>query len=168
MQFQGWASSSSLGNLSYFLEQHFHYKSGISYESNGSIKEVQSKIKYKTELRVGETSDAILFKVYRKVKYPIEIKVVTVVGFARTNVSHGMLEKRVVTVGSEVLESSLSAKQEAGGWMEFQDHEVLSGSASSRQIYKHEKKGGCFVRVVNAADGFLLSDRNSTDCRFGR
>lgn len=167
--FEGWVRS-SLGNLTYFLDQQYKFRSSISIQNNGNTKEVYSKAKFKTDLRIEDAPNVILARLNHKAKYPITIYTAAGPGqqgtYARTNVSHTMYEKGALTVGSTIFLSSFANSQNAQGWMEYKNHSVLSGSASSQQTYKHNDNGICYIRIVSSQEGNLLRDQSSTDCHF--
>uniref|UniRef100_A0A1D1Z4A7 Peptide-N4-(N-acetyl-beta-glucosaminyl)asparagine amidase A n=1 Tax=Anthurium amnicola TaxID=1678845 RepID=A0A1D1Z4A7_9ARAE len=168
--FASWVRS-SLGNLTYTIEQQFKYRSTISYERSGTVKEVYSKSKYKTDMKIEEGPNYyIIARLYHKAKYPITLITATEPGhgetYIRTNLSHYMYEKAALTLGKTIFLTSMADSQDAEGWMQVKGHSVLSGSASTLQTYKHNDNGVCYIRKVGVQDGTVLSDESSTDCHF--
>ncbi|MQL72131.1 hypothetical protein Taro_004468 [Colocasia esculenta] len=166
--FSGWVRS-SLGNLTYTLEQQFKYRSAILFKDNGNTKEVYSKAKHKTDMKIEEGPNYyILARLYHKSKYPIKTITATEPGrhetYIRTNLSHSMSEKYALTIGKAISLCMITDMQNADGWMQVKDHSVLSGSASTLQMYKHMDNGVCYGRKVSVQDGSILDDQSTTDC----
>ncbi|KAK4348670.1 hypothetical protein RND71_031425 [Anisodus tanguticus] len=77
-----------------------------------------------------------------------------------TDLDHEWKERRSIGV----LSSSLINRQKCSGWMVVQDHDVLSGGATTQQTYSYRDEVGCYSRIVSAANGTLMNDTASSLC----
>ncbi|OVA02776.1 Peptide-N4-(N-acetyl-beta-glucosaminyl)asparagine amidase A [Macleaya cordata] len=169
-EFSGWVNSSS-GNFTTRVMEEFKFKNSIKFKRNGQEKEVEQKIKVKTEIRIESDAGHEISKTIIKRKYPLKIVSSTLPGadintyLIITNVSHGLEEKSSCSTSSnEEISSSVHNSQDSGGWMVVQDHSVLYGAASTTQTLSYKDKNTCYSRTVAASNGKVLEDNSTLTC----
>ncbi|KAK8928571.1 hypothetical protein KSP39_PZI017512 [Platanthera zijinensis] len=169
IHFSGWLNS-SMGNLTTDVNQKVKFKSSVEFQNDGNYKAVHLKSKFKTEVKIKNSEDVILSRFSHKFKYPLMILTETLPGMNNTyklttNLTHTLYEGAAFFMLEKLMTSKiLSDKQEASGWMEVQDHSVLSGSARSQQVYQYLDGEKCYKRDLKAEDGMLLDDSVSNAC----
>ncbi|XP_043722810.1 peptide-N4-(N-acetyl-beta-glucosaminyl)asparagine amidase A-like [Telopea speciosissima] len=163
--FSGWVSSTE-GNFTTHVFHEYKVKNSIKFKRNGTYKEVEQKIKAKTEVRLESDADGLLTRSIFKRKYPLNIITSTVPAkdidtyLLNTNVSNGF-EEEFSMVDFKI---TISNMQKSGGWMLVQDHSVLSGAAETNQTLRYKDGFSCYSRTVAANNGLLLEDNTSIDC----
>ncbi|XP_020271563.1 peptide-N4-(N-acetyl-beta-glucosaminyl)asparagine amidase A-like [Asparagus officinalis] len=167
--FTGWVNS-SFGNLTTDINHKLKFKHLLVFLKDGNYTEVHVKAKVKMGVRVIKPSGLLLSQRAHKYKYPLMIMSSTLAGenntyTMNTSLSHTLYEENLSLHGDKVLSAKvLSDSQNADGWMLVQDHNVLSGSAATKQSYKYKSNEGCYNRKVTAEDGEILEDTKTTVC----
>ncbi|WOL06865.1 hypothetical protein Cni_G15599 [Canna indica] len=164
--FSGWVNSSA-GNLTTDVRQKLKFKSSVEFRNDGNYKEVHTKAKMKTDVRIRDGPKTLLAKASYKSKYPLMFVTSNEAGEGKkytmkTNLSHILSEEACVVLDEEESFSSISDQQDADGWMLVEDHSVLAGSAGTRQTYWYEDEDGSYSRNVIARDGLVLSDNTTS------
>nr|CAD1839852.1 unnamed protein product [Ananas comosus var. bracteatus] len=162
-RFAGWVNSSA-GNLTTEVAQKLKFKSSVVFANDGQLKTVNMKAKQKTDVVLhAENAKAALFRSSVKTKYPFSMVTATVDGenatyTASTNLSHTLYEETSKVFDKTVQTNAVTDRQDAGGWMAVRDHDVIAGSAGTRQTYQYRDGGGVYRRTVAVRDGVILSD----------
>lgn len=169
VHFSGWVNS-SMGNLTTDVNQKLKFKSSVEYQNDGNFKAVHLKTKAKTEVKIKKSEQIILSRYSHKFKYPLLILTETLPGInntytMKTNLSHTLYEEASIFMLDKLISMRILAdKQDASGWMQVQDHSVLSGSAGTKQVYQYKDNGKCYNRNLKAEDGVLLDDTHNNVC----
>ncbi|KAI3986844.1 hypothetical protein MKX01_014545 [Papaver californicum] len=166
-EYSGWVKSSA-GNFTTRISEEFKFQNEIKLSKYGQDKEVEQKIKVKTEIRIENDIGHEISKAIISRKYPLKMKISTLPGaeagtFASvTDVSHSTKEKYTRSLSSnEQIQIESENSQDSNGWMLVKDRSVLSGSGSTSQTFTYKDLDGFYSRVVSAANGKILQD-NST------
>ncbi|XP_042509928.1 peptide-N4-(N-acetyl-beta-glucosaminyl)asparagine amidase A [Macadamia integrifolia] len=161
----GWVKSTA-GNFTTHVFQEFKFKNSIKYKKNGTYKEVEQKIKMKTDVRLETDEQRLLSRLVYKRTYPLRIITSTIPGFdintnlLFTNVTNGFKEK--YSMADYI--TSISNTQRSGGWMLVHDHSVLSGSAETRQTLRYKDDFTCYSRNVASNNGSVMEDYTTNAC----
>ncbi|OAY65689.1 Peptide-N4-(N-acetyl-beta-glucosaminyl)asparagine amidase A [Ananas comosus] len=137
-RFAGWVNSSA-GNLTTEVAQKLKFKSSVVFANDGQLKTVNMKAKQKTDVVLhAENAKAALFRSSVKTKYPFSM-------CRRTRSPIGRMR----------------------GVDGCQDHDVIAGSAGTRQTYQYrDDGGGVYRRTVAVRDGVILSDATTKSYGF--
>jgi len=166
--FVGWVKS-SFGNLTTVFSQDYRLKNVVSFENNGAYKLVKQKVKAKREVIVANDRDQSVARVSVRRKYPLNLITSTQPGRKKkkkntyllvTNVSHALSERYSQGDSASVVYNM----QDSRGWMEVEDHSVLSGAAMTRQSFSYRNAFGCYSRTVQASNGRLIRDNTTSGC----
>ncbi|KAK7276419.1 hypothetical protein RIF29_17558 [Crotalaria pallida] len=168
IQIAGWVASSA-GNITTTISQGFTLKNSIKFESNGTYKLVKQKFKAKKEVKVINERGELISELKVKRQYPLRIITLTRHNEKDTddrhtlvtNVKHAMKEKYIGGRFSH----SVSNVQDSNGWMEVEDHSVLSGEATTEQNYIYIDSFNCYSRNVAAANSKIIGDNSSFQCK---
>ncbi|CAI9772208.1 unnamed protein product [Fraxinus pennsylvanica] len=161
----GWVNS-SLGNLTTYVHQKLKFENTIKFKKNGTQKVVKQEVKVKKELRVESDTGTLISRTTVKKTYPLKITSSTLAGSEKntylmiTDLEHSLKEER----SNGNLSSSLVNSQQSSGWMFVQDHDVLSGAATTDQSYTYKDNFSCYSQIVSAANGKLGSNTTSLLC----
>ncbi|KAL2549768.1 Peptide-N4-(N-acetyl-beta-glucosaminyl) asparagine amidase A protein [Forsythia ovata] len=164
-EFSGWVNS-SMGNLTTHVHKKLKFENTIKFHNNGTQKVVKQQVKVKWELRVESDTGNLISRTIVKRKYPLKITSSTLAGSEKnnylmiTNLEHSLTEEKSNGNSS----SSLVNSQQSSGWMFVQDHDVLSGAATTHQSYTYKDDIGYYSRIVSAANGELGNDTTSFLC----
>jgi hypothetical protein len=166
--FVGWVKS-SLGNLTTVSSQDYRLKNAVSFKNNGAYKLVKQKVKSHRVVRVSNDRDQSVAHVSVKRECPLTLITSTHPGRKKkkkntyllvTNVSHALSERYMQGKSA----SAVYNMQASRGWMEVEDHSVLSGAAITRQSVAYRNVFGCYLRNVLASNGRLISDNSTSGC----
>lgn len=164
-RFSGWVKS-SLGNFTTEVEAELEATSLVEFTNQGRNKTVRLQAKQDTEVvvRSSETRKAV-GKVETETKYPLWLEMSTEDGengtyVMRANLTHSLsVETDAEAEGLFERETKLADEQAAVGWMLVRDHDVLNGSAATRQSYRYsDDDAGRYERAIDTLDGAVLSD----------
>ncbi|KAL0303895.1 UNVERIFIED_CONTAM: Peptide-N4-(N-acetyl-beta-glucosaminyl)asparagine amidase A [Sesamum radiatum] len=164
-EFSGWVNSTA-GNFTTYLWSKLKFENTIKFKNNGTEKEVKQKVKVTNEVKVESASGASVSSITVKRKYPLKITTSTLAGSGKdmylmiTKLEHSLEEEKQ----DGNLESTFDNSQKSSGWMVVQDHDVLSGAATTYQSYVVEDSFGCFNRQVLAENGSIKNDTRSFLC----
>ncbi|CAK9135822.1 unnamed protein product [Ilex paraguariensis] len=164
-QVSGWVNS-SLGNLTTHILEEFKFKNSIKFGMNGTQKLVKQKVKVQREVRIESEEGNLITRLITKRKYPLTVTTSTLPGSESdvysmiTNVEHSSRERK----SDGNLSSSVVNSQQSSGRMDVKDHSVISGAASTRQIYNYQDEFGCYSRMVSATNGWLVDDTTNSGC----
>ncbi|KAM7494765.1 hypothetical protein LguiB_029374 [Lonicera macranthoides] len=162
--FTGWVNSSS-GNLTTHIIQKIKFRNSIKFYNNGTEKSVHQKIKNKIEIRVESGEGMVISRSKMKIRYPLTISISNLpwsendTTLMMTSVDHGFKGKF-----KGELSGSVHSRQNSSGWMIVKDHDVLSGSADTYQVYDFKNELGCYSRTIDASNGWLIKDNSSFSC----
>ncbi|MFX6533135.1 hypothetical protein ABTG41_02500, partial [Acinetobacter baumannii] len=163
-KFSGWVNSSA-GNLTTYVTRKVEFENEIKFKKNGTEKEVEQEVKMKNEVRVETDMGHVISRSKVETKYPLKMTTTTLPGSAEgtflmtTELEHSIKEEEK-TNGK--VNSVLTNTQKSKGWMFVQDHDVLSGAATTDQSYSVQDGAGCYSRSFTASDGYITKD----DTRF--
>jgi hypothetical protein len=162
--FSGWVNS-SFGNLTTYVSNSIEFNSLVNFTNNGKDKYVLMNTKQNRLLIISsvEKGEGIISQEICEREYPIKVITKTVPGehdtyTSVTSLSHALYDKKYGESGNKVYTSYIIDRQEADGWMLVQDHSVLSGSASTWQMYEYGDEDSVYSRVVQVKDGVITSD----------
>lgn len=162
--FSGWVNS-SFGNLTTYVSNNIEFSSLVNFTNNGKDKYVLMNTKQNRLVKIlsGEKGNDIISQETHESKYPIEVITKTIPGehdtyTSVTSLSHALFDKKYGVSGDEVYVNYIADRQEADGWMLVQDHSVLSGSASTWQMYEYRDEDTVYSRVVRVNNGVIMSD----------
>ncbi|XP_030540354.1 peptide-N4-(N-acetyl-beta-glucosaminyl)asparagine amidase A [Rhodamnia argentea] len=164
-QFAGWVESSA-GNLTTIVSTEYRVKNSISFTGNGTYKLVKQKMKAKREVRIRKGAGVTLSRAVVRRSYPLRVITSTLPGSKKdtyvlvTNLSHALMQR----YSDGDLRSSVRNVQDSRGWMEVKDHNVLSGTAGTKQSYSFRDEFFCYSRKAEAADGKLIGDHSTFAC----
>lgn len=164
-EFSGWVNSTA-GNFTTYLSTKLKFENTIEFDNNGKEKEVKQKVKVTKKVKVESASGASISSITVKRKYPLKITTSTLPGSGKdtylmiTKLEHSLEEEKE----DGNFESSSVNSQKSSGWMFVQDHDVLSGAATTYQSYDVEDSFGCFNRQVLAENGSIKNDTKSFLC----
>ncbi|XP_010558063.1 PREDICTED: peptide-N4-(N-acetyl-beta-glucosaminyl)asparagine amidase A [Tarenaya hassleriana] len=164
-KFGGWVRSSR-GNLTTIVTSKFKVESLVKYERDGTYKRVEQRVKSKRVVEVTSESGNKLNRVVHKRKHPLTVITSTLPGLNEdkyllvTNVSHALKQ----TYSDKEASIKVHNSQDSDGWMEVEDHSVLSGEASTRQSFSFMDDSGCFSQIVAAINGQIAQDDSSHSC----
>lgn len=161
----GWVKSNA-GNLTVIMWNEYKLKNSIRFQANGTHKLVKQRMKAKRQMRIkNEFGSTVARSVFRR-KYPLTVITTTLPGAGKdnytlvTNVSHALNEK----LSDGEFSSSVHNRQDSDGWMLVKDHEVLNGTATTRQSYSYRDELFCYFRSIAATDGKLVGDNSTFSC----
>lgn len=166
--FVGWVKS-SFGNLTTVFSQDYRLKNVVSFENNGAHKLVKQKVKAMREVTVANDRDQSVAHVSVRRRCPFSLITSTQPAPKKkkknsyllvTNVSHALSERYAQGDSASVVYNV----QDSRGWMEVEDHSVLSGAAITRQSFSYRNVFGCFSRTVQASNGRLIRDNTTSGC----
>ncbi|XP_030449792.1 peptide-N4-(N-acetyl-beta-glucosaminyl)asparagine amidase A [Syzygium oleosum] len=164
-QFAGWVKSSA-GNLTTIVSTEYRVKNSITFTRNGTDKLVRQKMKARRGVRIKDEAGVSLARAIVRRSYPLRVITSTLPGSKKdtyvvvTNVTHAQVER--YSDGDST--SSVRNVQDSRGWMEVRDHNVLSGTADTRQVYSYRDEFFCYSRKAEAADGKLVGDNSTLSC----
>ncbi|KAK4433351.1 Peptide-N4-(N-acetyl-beta-glucosaminyl)asparagine amidase A [Sesamum alatum] len=164
-EFSGWVNSTA-GNFTTYLWSRLKFENTIKFNKNGTEKDVKQKVKVTNEVKVESASGASISSITVKRKYPLRITTSTLPGSGKdtylmiTKLEHSLEEEKQ----DGNFESTLDNSQKSSGWMFVQDHDVLSGAATTYQSYDVEDSFGCFTRQVLAENGSIKNETKSFLC----
>ncbi|RZC53361.1 hypothetical protein C5167_012210 [Papaver somniferum] len=163
-EYSGWVKSSA-GNFTTRIYDEFKFKNEIKLSNNGQDKEVEQRVKVKTEIRTENDIGHEISKSILSREYPLKIRISTLPGaeadtfVSTTDVSHSTKEKYTRALSSnEQIQIESENSQESSGWMLVKDGSVLSGSGTTSQTLTYKDLNGFYSRVVSAANGKILQD----------
>ncbi|GLJ40858.1 hypothetical protein SUGI_0845180 [Cryptomeria japonica] len=167
--FSGWVESTK-GNLTTHVSQTFKYSNVITYENKGEDKKVRLKIQTNRKLTIETPSELVLSHKMSRL-YPFFMNSVSLdkengTYLATTNISHAFIEETSNSLPSGTSFTSLNNSQYAQGSMLVKDHSVLSGTASTQQIYKYRGRHGCYFRTLNVKDYKFIKDYSDNFCNY--
>ncbi|XP_010031176.2 peptide-N4-(N-acetyl-beta-glucosaminyl)asparagine amidase A [Eucalyptus grandis] len=160
-RFVGWVKSSA-GNFTTIVSTGYKVKNSISFTGNGTYKLMKQKMKAKREVTTENEAGVPVARTFVKRSYPLRVITSTLPGSKKdtyvlvTNVSHSQLERW--SYGDQ--SGSVRNSQDSRGWMEVKDHDVLSGTAETKQSYNYADEFICYLRRAEAADGKLVGDNS--------
>ncbi|CAL0317622.1 unnamed protein product [Lupinus luteus] len=166
----GWVASSA-GNITTTISQGFTFKNLIKFKNNGTYKMVKQRVRAKKKMKVINERGQLVARLKVKRKYPLRVITLTKQPCCNkkesdryilvTNVTRAFKEKSVGGWFSHLV----SNVQDSNGWMEVEDHNVLSGEATTKQNYSYIDGFNCYSRNVAAADGWIIADDSSFQCK---
>ncbi|KAJ7959610.1 Peptide-N4-(N-acetyl-beta-glucosaminyl)asparagine amidase A protein [Quillaja saponaria] len=165
IQTSGWVQS-SLGNITTTVLQNFKVKNLISFGQNGTYKVVKQQVNSKKNIKLLNDRGELITRMKIKRQYPLRLSTLTQPGLQLdryrldTEVYHALKEKYV----SRYFSKSINNKQVSKGWMEVEDHSVLSGGANTNQSYSYRDRLNCFSRNVEATNGRIIQDVSNSAC----
>lgn len=160
-RFVGWVKSSA-GNFTTIVSTGYKVKNSISFTGNGTYKLMKQKMKAKREVTTENEAGVPVARTFVKRSYPLRVITSTLPGSKKdtyvlvTNVSHSQLERW--SYGDQ--SGSVRNSQDSRGWMEVKDHDVLSGTAETKQSYNYADEFICYLRRAEATDGKLVGDNS--------
>lgn len=161
----GWVKWSA-GNFTTTFLQSYKFTNSIQFQKNGTYKLVKQKVKASREVKFENEAAQVIARRRLKRKYPLNVITSTLPGPHKntyllfTNVSHSMSEKYSNGGGKIRVYNG----QDSEGWMEVEDHSVLSGKAKTKQSFTYREGLNCYSRSVAASNGKLLSDNATFHC----
>ncbi|XP_059298733.1 peptide-N4-(N-acetyl-beta-glucosaminyl)asparagine amidase A-like [Lycium ferocissimum] len=161
----GWVNSTS-GNLTTMVSREVKYKNKIKFYLNGTEKRVRQNVREETIVSVLSDTGSTISRTTMKKMYPLSMTTKNLPSSENgsylmlTDLDHEWREKKSIG-GSSI---SLTNHQKCSGWMVVQDHDVLSGGATTEQTYSYRDEVGCYSRIVSAANGTLMNDMASSLC----
>ncbi|KAI6670177.1 hypothetical protein NL676_005062 [Syzygium grande] len=164
-QFAGWVESSA-GNLTTIVSTEYRVKNSITFTRNGTDKLVRQKMKARREVRIMDEAGVSLARAIVRRSYPLRVITSMLPGSKKdtyvlvTNVTHAQVERYSDGDSS----STVRNVQDSRGWMEVRDHNVLSGTADTKQAYSYRDEFFCYSRKAEAADGKLVGDNSTFAC----
>lgn len=159
-----WVKSDA-GNLTTIVWNKYKLKNSIQFDANGTLKLVKQKLKAKRETWIKNECGKTVAHTVLKRKHPLTVITARLPGTEEdtyklvTNVSHARIEK-----SDGAFLSLVNNRQDSDGWMLVKDHNVLNGTASTRQSYSYRDELFCYFRSVAATDGKLYSDNSTFAC----
>lgn len=163
----GWVNSTS-GNLTTIVSREMKFKNTIKFNLNGTEKRVRQNVREETTVSVlSDTGITISWTTMKKI-YPLSMTTKSLpssendTSLMLTDLDHEWRERK--SIGG--LSISLINWQKCSGWMVVQDHDVLSGGATTQQTYSYRDEVGCYSRIVSATNGTLMNDTASSLCSF--
>ncbi|XP_055825316.1 peptide-N4-(N-acetyl-beta-glucosaminyl)asparagine amidase A-like [Solanum dulcamara] len=163
----GWVNSAS-GNLTTIVSREVKFKNKIKFYLNGTEKRVRQNVREETIVRVLSDTGITISRTTMKKMYPLSMTTKSSpssendTSLMLTDLDHEWRERKSIG-GSSI---SLINRQKCNGWMVVQDHDVLSGGATTQQTYSYRDEVGCYSRIVSAANGTLMNDTASSLCSF--
>lgn len=161
----GWVDSTS-GNLTTIVSREVKFKNKIKFYLNGTEKRVKQNVREETILSVLSDTGIMISRTTMKKIYPLSMTTKNLpssendTSLMLTDLEHERSERKS-TGGSSI---SLINRQQCSGWMVVQDHNVLSGGATTQQTYSYRDEVGCYSRIVSASNGTLMNDTVSSLC----
>ncbi|KAI3458507.1 hypothetical protein Pfo_015170 [Paulownia fortunei] len=169
-EFSGWVNSSA-GNFTTYVSRKLKFENTIKFKDNGTKKTVEQEVKVTTKVEVESDAGNSISSITVETKYPLEITTTTLPGSVKdtylmiTKLEHSLKEeKKGEDKENGKFESKLVNSQKSSGWMFVQDHDVLSGAASTYQSYNLEDNFGCYTRRVFTDTGSIQNDTNNFLC----
>lgn len=165
-KFSGWVNSSA-GNFTTYVTRKLKFENTIEFKNNGTEKTVEQEVKVTSEVKVEDSATGKeVSRTTVETKYPLELTTTTIVGSGKDNYlvttkleQSFKEEKKVGNVQTKIFNT-----QKSKGWMFVQDHDVLSGSATTDQSFKVEEGSSCYLRKVSAEGGSITSDAKNFLC----
>ncbi|KAH0686084.1 hypothetical protein KY284_016637 [Solanum tuberosum] len=163
----GWVNSTS-GNLTTIVSREVKFKNKIKFYLNGTEKRVRQNVREETIVSVLSDTGITISRTTTKKTYPLSMTTKNSpssendTSLMLTDLDHEWRERK--SIGD--LSISLINRQKCNGWMVVQDHDVLSGGATTQQTYSYRDEVGCYSRIVSAGNGTLMNDTSSSICSF--
>ncbi|KAH0689478.1 hypothetical protein KY289_016836 [Solanum tuberosum] len=163
----GWVNSTS-GNLTTIVSREMKFKNKIKFYLNGTEKRVRQNVREETIVSVLSDTGITISRTTTKKTYPLSMTTKNSpssendTSLMLTDLDHEWRERK--SIGD--LSISLINRQKCNGWMVVQDHNVLSGGATTQQTYSYRDEVGCYSRIVSAGNGTLMNDTSSSICSF--
>ncbi|XP_009605678.2 peptide-N4-(N-acetyl-beta-glucosaminyl)asparagine amidase A-like [Nicotiana tabacum] len=164
-KFSGWVNTTS-GNLTTTVSREVKFKNEIKFYHNGTEKRVRQNVREESIVRVVSDTGITISRTTVKKIYPLSMTTKNLpstendTSLMLTDLDHEWRERK--SIGD--LSTSLTNRQICSGWMVVQDHDVLSGGATTQQTYSYRDDVGCYSRTVSVANGTLTSDTASSVC----
>ncbi|GFP96848.1 peptide-n4-(n-acetyl-beta-glucosaminyl) asparagine amidase a [Phtheirospermum japonicum] len=170
-ELSGWVFSSA-GNFTTHVTNKLEFENTIEFKNNGTEKSVEHEVEIKNKVQIKSDTGYTVSSLTVEKKYPLEFTTTTLPGsgvndnyLVTTKLEQSLKEeKKELGTGNVEVKSTLESKQKSSGWMFVQDHDVLSGSASTEQRYKVEDVFGCYTRRVVAEAGVITTDTENFIC----
>ncbi|CAN4123408.1 unnamed protein product [Withania somnifera] len=160
----GWVNSTS-GNLTTIVSREVKFKNKMKFYHNGTVKRVKQNVREETIVTVLSGMGITISRTTMKKVYPLSMTTKNLpsendTSLMLTELDHEWRERK--SIGGLLI--SLIDRQKCSGWMVVQDHDVLSGGATTQQAYSYRDEAGCYSRIVSAANGTLVKDTQSSLC----
>ncbi|KAK4343578.1 hypothetical protein RND71_036672 [Anisodus tanguticus] len=160
-----WVNSTS-GNLTTIVSREVKFKNKIKFCLYGTEKRVRQSVREETIVSVLSETGIMISRTTMKKIYPLSMTTKNLPSSENdttlmlTDLDHEWRERK----SNGDLSISLINRQKCSGWMVVQEHDVLSGGATTQQTYSYMDEAGCYYRIVSAANGTLMNDTASSLC----
>ncbi|KAL3834817.1 hypothetical protein ACJIZ3_009553 [Penstemon smallii] len=164
-EFSGWVNSSA-GNFTTYVTRKLKFENTIKFKNDGTEKNVEQEVKLTNEVKIKSSTGDLISTSKVETKYPLEMTTSTFPGsvkdtyLMKTKLEHSLKEEK----SEGTFKSTLVNSQKSEGWMFVQDHDVLSGAASTDQSYSVEDSFGCYTRSVSVSSGNITNDTTGYLC----